>query len=162
MRPIEIVGDNFTGTAAHMRVACRAIIIREKKILLSCATRHDLYMLPGGGLEDGESEAACCAREVAEETGFLFRPALVALAVDEYYQDWRYHTLYYTGEITGTTATKLTQDEIEGALAPRWLPLDAALALFAEHDRYRDVYELKRGLYLREYAALSAFLRKKN
>ena len=161
MTPISIIGKNYQGKVKRTRVACRAIILRGDRILLSHETRHDLFMLPGGGLEAGERETDCCAREVAEETGLLFCPASLALTIDEYYGDRKYVSYYYTGTVTGTTATKLTKDEIEGGLVSRWLPLDEALALFGDHARYDGVYELKRGLYLREYTALSALLKGK-
>ena len=158
MEPIRIIGKNYQGNVERTRVACRAIIIKKGRILLSCATRYDLWMLPGGGLETGETEIECCAREVAEETGLVFRPTACVLTVEEYYKNNRYNSLYYTGRIVGQTKTKLTEDEKNDALAPRWLSLDAALALFAEYPRYEGVDELRHGLYLREYAALSAFL----
>ena len=48
-----------------------AIIIRDAHVLLIHRHRpaHDYYVLPGGSIEPGETAAAACVREVAEETG---------------------------------------------------------------------------------------------
>ena len=75
MKVIDIVGENYFGKWDKTRTACRGIIIHDTKVLLSYETRNDQWMLPGGGLEDNESEKACCIREIAEETGMwrIFR-----------------------------------------------------------------------------------------
>ena len=56
MKVIDIVGENYFGEWDKTRTACRAIIFKDDKILLSYETKHDQWMLPGGGLEDGEDE----------------------------------------------------------------------------------------------------------
>ncbi len=44
-------------------------------MLLQCAFRDGptVWILPGGGREDGEVDEACVAREVMEETGLIVR-----------------------------------------------------------------------------------------
>ncbi len=69
MKTLEIKGDNYFGRYDHIRKACRAVIIDNSSILLSCETRTDLWMLPGGGLEPGEKGEECVIREVAKEIG---------------------------------------------------------------------------------------------
>lgn len=76
---------NYAGNWDRARRACRAILAKDGKILCSYETVTDQWMIPGGGLEDGESEEACCIREVREETGFLIRPSECFLEIDEYY-----------------------------------------------------------------------------
>ena len=56
MKVIDIVGENYFGKWDKTRTACRGIIIHDTKVLLSYETRNDQWMLPGGGLEDNESE----------------------------------------------------------------------------------------------------------
>ena len=46
------------------RVSCRGIVVREGKVLLSYESKKDVYMSPGGGLEEGETLAECCKREL--------------------------------------------------------------------------------------------------
>ena len=75
METIEIFGDNYFGKWDHIRTACRAVVIKDGKLLLSYETATDTWMIPGGGLEPGENEMQCCVREVAEETGFIIQPS---------------------------------------------------------------------------------------
>ena len=113
-------------------------------------------MIPGGGLEAGETAADCCRREVAEETGVLVRVGECALEIDEYYEDWKYVSLYFLCEPEGACERRLTEREEEAGMEPRWLSLDAAVAEFATHADYAATDEMRRGLYLREYTALRA------
>ena len=108
MKTIRITGDNYFGHWEHSRTACRGIVIRNGMLLLSYETETGQWMIPGGGLEDGEDETACCVREVAEETGVLIRPSPCVLEIDEYYEDWRYVSRYFLGEIRGSCGISLT------------------------------------------------------
>ena len=115
-------------------------------------------MLPGGGLENGEDEQACCIREVAEETGFLIQPSECQLQIDEYYEDWKWVNRYFFGTVAGQTEIKLTDREKEVGMEPRWLPVSEIIDIFSEHASYADTDEMRRGMYLREYTALRELL----
>ena len=153
-RIVDIVGDNYFGKWDKTRTACRGIILRDNRLLLSYETRTGQWMLPGGGLEDNEDERECCVREVAEETGFLIRPTECVLEIDEYYEDFKWVNRYFFGEVTGETAVQLTEREKEVGMEPRWLPLDEIIQIFSAHASYADTDEMRRGMYLREYTAL--------
>lgn len=161
MDRLDIIGENYCGEWKHTRTACRGIIIEDGALLLSYETLTGQWMLPGGGLEPGESEAECCAREVAEETGRLIRTSESILEIDEYYETWKYVNRYFTGETVGWAEKKLTMREKEAGMEPRWLPLDQIIGIFADHARYAKTDEMRRGMYLREYTALQTFLRLK-
>ena len=154
-RIVKIVGDNFCGHWNKTRTACRAIVIRDGRLLLSCETVTGQWMLPGGGIEACEEERECCVREVAEETGFLIRPTGCVLEIDEYYKDFKWVNRYFFGEVSGETAIRLTAHEKEVGLEPRWLPLERIIRIFSEHASFTDTDEIRRGIYLREYTALS-------
>ena len=87
MQTIEIVGDNYFGKWTKTRTACRALILQGSKLLLSYETKTDQWMLPGGGLEEDETEEQCVIREVAEETGSVIRSSGCVLEIDEYYEE---------------------------------------------------------------------------
>ena len=111
MKMVEIIGANYFGNWTEQRTACRAIVIRDGHILLSYETVTDQWMVPGGGLEPGEDEAACCVREVAEETGYMIKPSPCMLELDEYYEDCRYVDRYFFGTATGRCERHLTDRE---------------------------------------------------
>ena len=133
---------------------------RGNELLLSYETKTDQWMIPGGGLEDGEEEGECCVREVAEETGILIKPSACVLEIDEYYEDWKYISRYFLGEAVGTTERKLTPREARVGMEPRWISVEEILRIFSEHDSYAATDEMRRGIYLREYTSLCELLKK--
>ena len=154
-RIIRIVGENYFGRWDKTSTACRGIVIRDRKLLLSYETVSGQWMLPGGGLEAGEEEHECCIREVAEETGYQIRVSDCVLEIDEYYEDFKWVNRYFFGDVTGETVISLTEREKEVGMEARWLPLDEIISIFSNHASYADTDEMRRGMYLREYTALS-------
>lgn len=168
MKTVEIIGENYFGKWTHVRSACRGVVLKGASILLSYETRTGQWMLPGGGLEPGEDEKNCCIREVSEETGFLIRPSDCVLEIDEYYEDTKYVSCYFFGEIVGKTEACLTEREKEVGMEPRFLPLPEIEEIFSQHASFAQADEMRRGMYLREFTALHellgddlSFLRKK-
>ena len=157
MQRIEIIGDNYFNKYNYIREACRAVVLNGDNILLSYETKKDIWMLPGGGKEVGETDEECVIREVGEETGNLFKPLKCVLQLDEYYEDTRYVSKYFIGTITGTTNTHLTEEEMNSGLESRWISIEKALEIFSKHKEITD-FEEKRGLYKREYLALKEIL----
>ncbi len=108
---ISIVVENNFENWSKTRTACRGLIIREGKILLTYETKNDgQYMIPGGGLEDGETDTECLKREIAEETGLLVGPFECVLEIDEYYEEWKQtlHCFLKCGaQVTKSHKTKL-------------------------------------------------------
>lgn len=46
MKVIGIVGENYAGQWTKARTACRAVVVRDGQILLSCETKHDVWTIP--------------------------------------------------------------------------------------------------------------------
>jgi 8-oxo-dGTP diphosphatase len=93
------------GTLRHTRY--QAAVVRDGTILLvQCAFRNGgtVWILPGGGREEGEDEAACVAREVLEETQLAVHvdellSDVAAEPPDGTYVRWRtYHCTVLGGE----------------------------------------------------------------
>lgn len=158
MKTIDIVGENYLGEWKRTRTACRGVILRENKILLSYETLTNQWMIPGGGLENGECEKDCCIREVAEETGMIINPSECLLEIDEYYEEWKWVNRYYIGEVVGNTEIKLTEREKSVGMEARWLSVDEIMNIFSQYNLYADTDEMRRGMYLREYTALCEIL----
>lgn len=69
--PTQIVKGDRIGKMGRIRAGCSAVIFNDTgdKILLTRRSDIDLWCLPGGGIDPGESVAETCTREVFEETG---------------------------------------------------------------------------------------------
>ncbi len=154
--PITInqYGRNYKGTINRNRPGCRAIIIDGNKILLSHELNTGMYLIPGGGLEKGETLEECCKREIAEETGYTVAVGEQFLKVNEYYEDCLYESYYFLCEITGNCSQNLTESEISHGVTPEWVDLETAFDIFNSYNDYTDIDEEKRGQYLREFQAL--------
>ena len=155
MKTIEIKGKNYFGSYREIRKACRAVIIKNDMVLLSFQKNLDTYMLPGGGLEKNETEKECAIREVEEETSYIVETGECILVIEEYYEDLKYVTKYFVGKILKEGKQRLTPNELLEGMEPFWMRLDDAINMFSKHEAYRDSDEMKRGLYFREFIALT-------
>ncbi|GEM_PF-64658 len=159
MKEIEISGANRFDTFTKTRVGSRALILRDGMILLSHETRSGWWLIPGGGMEEGETPEICCKREVEEETGYIVQPLREFLTLYEYYEEYRYISHYFVCEVTGQGKMNLTDAEKKRGLEPEWLPLQDAINLFSRHQDYAEVSEEQRGSYLREFTALQEYVK---
>ena len=158
MKEIEIFGANRFPSFSKTRSGCRALILRDRDILLVHETQTGWWLIPGGGIESGETPEACCIREAEEETGMIIKPVQHFLTLYEYYEEYRYISHYFIGAVTGRGQMHLTDAEAKRGLEPVWIPVSDAFEIFAKHQSYADTNEEKRGSYLREYTALKEFL----
>ena len=158
MKTLEILGANRFETFTKTRAGSRAVVVRDGMILLSHETVSGWWLVPGGGLEEGETPETCCIREVEEETGFIVKPLRQFLTLNEYYEEYRYVSYYFICEVTGTGEMRLTKAEKRRGLEPQWIPLEEAVGIFSRHQEYADINEEQRGSYLREYTALKEYL----
>lgn len=158
MKTIEIVGENYFGEWTETRTACRGLVIQGNRILMSYETVTDQWMIPGGGLESGEDERDCCAREVAEETGTLVQPSECVLEIEEYYENWKWVSRYFFCDVKGEAEMHLTEREKEVGMEPRWISVDEIMNIFSKHADYAATDEMRRGMYLREYSALTELI----
>ena len=159
MNKIEIFGANRFETFTKTRTGSRAIIVRDGMILLTHETISGWWLVPGGGLEEGETPEVCCIREVEEETGYTVRPLHQYLTLYEYYEEYCYISNYFICEVTGNGKMHLTDAEARRGVEPQWLPFQEAVDIFSCHQSYADVNEEKRGSYLREFTALQEYMK---
>ena len=54
MKVLEVIADSYTGKWERLRRACRGVVIEDGKILMSHERVSGLWMIPGGGLEEGD------------------------------------------------------------------------------------------------------------
>ena len=157
MKTIDILGANRFENYTKTRDGSRAVIIQDGKILLTHELNSGWWLIPGGGIEEGETPEDCVIREVEEETGLIVRPKEQYLLLHEYYEEYRYTGYFFVCEVTGKGQMKLTDVEKERGVQPEWIPFKDAIELFSKHESYADVSEEKRGSYQREYIALKEY-----
>ena len=154
MKTIEILGEDRHPHYTKTVEGCRGILIRDGKILLSYYAKDDQYLIPGGGLEMGESLQECCERELREETGMLVQAHTHYLTLEEYYHEYYFKSHYFLCEYKGECEKELTENEKEKGLEPRWVDFDEAIRIFGVFDDFKGKDEVVYGTCFREYTAL--------
>ena len=110
------------------RIACRGIVIKDNKYLVTRLRKHDIYMFPGGGIEDNETEAETCKREVLEETGIKVNIVKQTVRINEYFMDSKWTNVYFICDYVEDKGTpSLTLEEQELGLETVWLTLEELL-----------------------------------
>ncbi|MEY9214087.1 NUDIX domain-containing protein [Thermobifida halotolerans] len=102
---------DFSDTAAPALVDALAWVhVRDGRVLKVRSTGKDVFYLPGGKREPGESDAEALTREVAEEVSVRLDPATLELftvvdaAAHGYPEGTRVRLACYTAEFAGTLA----------------------------------------------------------
>ena len=147
MKEMDILGVNRFETYSKTRIGCRGIVIQDGKLLVSREEISDYWMLPGGGLENGETLSECCAREVLEETGYLVEPIEEFLVLNEYYEEYRYISHFFICKVVGKGEQKLTPVEKMRGLVPKWVDIQFFIDVVSKHQEYAATNEEKRGAY---------------
>lgn len=125
----------MSGGAPHPRVRAGAIIRQGDAVLL---VRHEkpgrsYWLLPGGGVEFGESLAAALVREVVEETGLEVVIGDLVLVNDTIAPDGSRHVvnLSFLAEVTGGTLC-VGDDPVLSDAA--WMPIESMMDLVLHPD----------------------------
>ena len=157
IKTIHQYGRVYSENPSRVRIASRAFLVDDGKILLSHELNTGVYLIPGGGAEGDETAAECCIREIREETGFIVKPIERILEIHEHFREILYISRYFTCEIIGKGEPKLTESEIEHGVVPEWVELDRALEIFGSYADYAAVDEEIEGQYKRAYTAIKHY-----
>ena len=120
----------------HTRYAVRAVIFREKRLLMVKTNRGD-YKFPGGKREEGETDEEVLSREIDEETGY--RGCVVKRLLGEVCEQNRdtfdqeaffqmtsaYYLCSLSAALPGTQ--NLDRYEQDQEFTPEWIPVREAL-----------------------------------
>ena len=137
------------------RIATRAIVIKENKILLMFTERYNDYSLPGGGVDESESLIDGFKRELSEETGALDITNINPFGL---YEEYRPHhsdkhfpecsmmhmlSYCYTCDIAEQLGETTLEDyEIKNGMQVRWVSIDEAI----QHNTETMNNDKKQGL----------------
>lgn len=147
----------YSDPPERIRPSARGIIIKDNKILLSYEKNTNVYMSPGGGLEEGETLAECCARELKEETGYIVNVISPFITINEYCFETLYVSNYFICRVIKKGESSLTPTEIEHGIEPLWIDIKDALKIFGEYESKREDIA---SLYLREFTVLNKLFEK--
>lgn len=120
-----------------MRIAVRAIIMKDDKLLMVTNNKGDIKF-PGGGVETGETHAIAIKREVEEETGYrVLNVGAQAGIIIEKRKDlydlnciFEMKSYYYMCTISEEKSTQsLDEYEAELGFLPRWVSLGEAIEI---------------------------------
>ena len=113
---------------ARPRLAVRAAILRDDRLLMVNAYPpdhgSDLWCLPGGGAEPGQSLPQNLQREVLEETGLQIKVGAIILVNEFQDSQAGFHQvdLIHRASLTEDAETPLVLDDPEGVVnRARWV-----------------------------------------
>ena len=82
----------------------RVIVLDDRDRMLLVKQRHednDIWMVPGGGIEDGENAADAAVREVKEEPGLDIEIGTLIWHVEEVSQRGQRFVNFFLGKVSG-------------------------------------------------------------
>lgn len=145
---------------AKPRMTARAVVRRDDGLFAVMYTgKYDIYMLPGGGIDEGEDIEDALHREVAEETGCLCREIIPLGYVSENraHADYTQISYYFIVDTGGPAGENhLTEAEIGNGTELQWHTLDETLQLIGSPEH--QVFQ-RRFLQARDMAALEAYMK---
>ena len=137
--------------SSFMRIATRAIILKDDMILMLYTERYHDYTLPGGGLDEGEDLQHGLIRELKEETGAQNIRNIREFGLYEEFRPW-YKTDFdimhmksycYLCDIDAQLGeTKLEDYEIKNGMKAVWLNIYDAI----KHNEQTMLHSDKKGM----------------
>lgn len=119
--------DNY-----RVRKAARGVLINEGKIALLNVNTKGYHKLPGGGVEENETNDEAFIREILEETGCKSKVIENVGVTIEYRNQLKLVQISYvfTAEVIGEPGLqKLEQGEIDEGHDLEWYSIDEALSI---------------------------------
>lgn len=142
---IDMSAKTFT------RKATRAIVLKGENILLLYTKRYHDYSLPGGGIDEGESNIAGLIRELKEETGAHNVQNIEEFGLYEEFRPWHkadfdiIHMKSYCYVCTideELLEPELESHEINNGMHPLWMNIHLAIS----HNEHTIANSGKKGL----------------
>ena len=123
-KDVDLNALDFDYNSFKLRKAARAIIFDEDgRVALIHVSKHDYYMLPGGGIENGEDARNGLNREITEELGCKIEIISEIGRAEVYFDRWSKKQVdyCYTARVIGSDNNKnLTSFESEEGHSVIW------------------------------------------
>ena len=138
--------DENTLSNWNVREAVRVVLFNEKgEIALMHIGKYDVYKLPGGGMEHGETLERAFVRELLEETGCEAEKIAEIGVTVEKRDDWKLIQIShcYTAKVTKMGENHLDKGEVEEEFTLHWVKnIDQAIKLIESNKskEYDNAY----------------------
>jgi 8-oxo-dGTP pyrophosphatase MutT (NUDIX family) len=136
---------------SFIRKASRAIVLNGENILLLYTKRYHDYSLPGGGIDEGESNIAGLIRELKEETGAHNVKNIKEFGLYEEFRPWHktgfdiihMESYCYICSIDDELLEpEFESHEIDNGMQPIWMNIFQAIS----HNEHTMANSEKKGL----------------
>jgi len=153
MKKIGIINEhNFSKekiSRLPIRKKVRGLIFKNKNTLVCIeengyGVKH-LLKLPGGSIENNESNIKAIKREILEETGYEIDNIKCIGFVENIRKEYAIHIIYYLAKTKGKKRTlKLTEEEIKVETKPIEIDIEVAKKRFKdEYNRAKNDSSLR-------------------
>lgn len=142
--------QNLSGSM-FKRKAARGIVLNGEQILLLYTKRYHDYTLPGGGIDEGESNVDGLIRELQEETGAHNITNIKEFGLYEEYRPWykndfnivHMESYCYVCDIDEELRDTTLEDyEVQNGMTPLWINIHQAI----KHNEETLAKSEKKGL----------------
>ncbi|WP_336775764.1 NUDIX hydrolase [Paenibacillus sp. MMO-58] len=167
MLNIKITDSDFIGGRPSYldtvsRCAARGVLFNNRgQVAMMYMAEPDLYKLPGGGMEEGESPEEAFVREIKEETGCEAEVIRRLGFIEEHKNrnGFLQHSHCYLAKARhGEGTAALTEAEKQLGMSVQWLSVSQALdimgkAVAGEEDNHSNFFMLMRDRIILKEAA---------
>lgn len=120
---------------APVRDAVRGIVIKDDSIGIIKVNKYDCYIVPGGGVDEGEDFIDALKREMQEETGLIVEVKEKLLETETFELDKTHVNHFYLCEVIDEVESNHTDLELDLEIEFQWVKKEE---LYEYYLNYHD------------------------